>query len=287
MPLEFSHHSTYRLSSTKHKELESWTATHEHSFLAAKEALSQAATLATPTNIDKLYLVTDASNIAIGAVLERCNNGHRQPLGFFSRQLSAPQRNYSTFDRELLAVHAAIRHFRHMLGGTSYTICTDHKPLVTALSKHSDAWTSRQQRHLSTIAETCCTIEYLPGKQNAVADTLSRVEISAIQLGIDYVELCAAQQSDPETDAAKSSITSLRWKTVKFDDVQLLCDISTGRPRPFVPKSFRQKIFDMIHSLSHLSIRATVMLVTEKFVWHSMKRDITAWSRICVHCQRS
>ena len=58
----------YRLSSTKHKELEGWTAAHEHSFLAAKEALAQADTLATPTNTDKLYLVTDASNIAIGAV---------------------------------------------------------------------------------------------------------------------------------------------------------------------------------------------------------------------------
>ena len=56
----------------------------------------------------QLYLITDASNIAIGAVLERCNDGHRQQLGFFSRQLSAPQRNYSTFDREILAVHAAI-----------------------------------------------------------------------------------------------------------------------------------------------------------------------------------
>ena len=35
------------------------------------------------------------------------------------------------------------------------------------------------------------------------------------------------------------------------------------------------------------SIRATVQLVTEKFVWHSTKKDITAWSRVCVHCQRS
>ena len=47
----------YRLSSSKHKELEGWTATHKHSFLAAKEALAQAATLATPTNTDKLYLL--------------------------------------------------------------------------------------------------------------------------------------------------------------------------------------------------------------------------------------
>ena len=98
-------------------------------------------------------------------------------------------KKYSTFDRELLAVHSAIRHFRHMLEGTSYTICTDHKPLVTALSETSDAWTCRQQRHLSTIAETCCTIEYLPGKQNAVADALSLVEISTIQLGVNYEAL--------------------------------------------------------------------------------------------------
>ena len=70
----------YRLSSTKQKELEGWTAAHEHSFLAAKKALAQAATLATPTNTDKLFLVTDASNIAIGAVLERCNDGHGSHL---------------------------------------------------------------------------------------------------------------------------------------------------------------------------------------------------------------
>ena len=61
----------YRLSATKHKDGQGWTAAHENAFLAAKEALAQAATLATPTNTDKLYLVTDASNIAIAAVLER------------------------------------------------------------------------------------------------------------------------------------------------------------------------------------------------------------------------
>ena len=280
-------HPLCNLSSAKQKKLEAWTPTHVHSFISAKNALAQAATLATRNITNKLYLVTDASNIAIGAVLEQCNDGHRQPLGFYSRKLNAPQRKYSTFDKELLAVHSAIRHFRHMLEGTSYTICTDHKPLVTALSKPSDAWTSRQQRHLSTIAETCCTIEYLPGKQNAVADALSRVEISTIQLGVDYEELSTAQQSDPETDAAKSSITNLRWKTIRIGNAQLLCDTSTGRPRPFVPKYFRRKIFDMIHSLSHPSIRATVQLVTNKFVWHSMKKDITLWTRTCINCQRS
>ena len=132
----------YHLSSTKEKQLEEWNQTHEHAFTSAKDSLAQAVMLATPNGADNLFLVTDASNIAIGAVLEQGTDGHRRPLGFFSRKLNTPQQKYSTFDRELLAVHSAIRHFRYMLEGTSYTICTDHKPLVTALSKTSDAWTS-------------------------------------------------------------------------------------------------------------------------------------------------
>ena len=70
-------------------------------------------------------------------------------------------------------------------------------------------------------------------------------------------------------------------------DRRNLCDISTRRPRPFVPKCFRRNIFEMIHTLSYPSIRATVQLVTEKFVWHAMKKDIRAWTRTCVSCQRS
>ena len=129
----------YHLSSAKQKQLREWNQTHEHAFTSANDSLAQAAMSATPNSADNLFLVTDASNIAIGAVLEQGTDGHRRPLGFFSRKLNTPPQKYSTFDRELLAVHSAIRHFRHMLEGTSYTICTDHKPLVTALSKTSDA----------------------------------------------------------------------------------------------------------------------------------------------------
>jgi hypothetical protein len=77
--------------------------------------------------------------------LEQEVTGQRQPIAFFSRKLRAPEKKYSTFDRELLAVHLAILHFRHYLEGRTYTICTDHKPLVTALTKRGDARTDRQQ----------------------------------------------------------------------------------------------------------------------------------------------
>ena len=125
------------------------------------------------------------------------------------------------------------------------------------------------------MLQTCC-------KQNAVADALCRVEILTI-----HQDLAAAQLTDPETEDTKTSITNLRWKVVKIGETSLLCDISTGRPRPFVPKCFRRNIFEMIHTLSHPSIRATIQLVTEKFVCHAMKKDITAWTRTCVSYQRS
>ena len=69
--------------------------------------------------MDEVSLTTDASDAAVGAVLAASNGA---PLAFFSKKLSAAERKYSTFDRELLAVFLAIRHFRHMLEGKPFII---------------------------------------------------------------------------------------------------------------------------------------------------------------------
>jgi hypothetical protein len=95
-------------------------------------------------------------------------------LVFFSAQLDKAQVNYSAFDRELFAVVAAIKHFRFMLEGRPFTVFTDHRPLVGALSRRSDPWSSWQQRHLSFIAEFSPTIRHIASQSNVVADTLSR-----------------------------------------------------------------------------------------------------------------
>ena len=65
----------------------------------------------------------------------------------------------------LLAIFLALRHFLHFVDGSNVvTAKTDHKPTIHALSKTSDAWTGRQQRQLSEIAETGCTVQHLSGK---------------------------------------------------------------------------------------------------------------------------
>ena len=267
-----------------------WTDACTSAFEDAKSALAHAATLSYPVPGQPISLTTDASNVAVGACLEQTINGYARPIAFFSRKLRSNERKYSTFDRELLAIYLALRHFRHFIDGSNaVTVKTDHKPIIHALSKTSDAWTGRQQRHLSAIAETGCTIQHLPGKQNPVADALSRAEIDAIYdtieingvvLGVDYTQMAKAQATDPETNSYRTSITSLKWKEVKFGDSTLLCDVSTGRPRPLVPHNFRRQVFEAVHSLSHPSVRSTVKMVKDRFVWHKINRDVRSWVRL-------
>ncbi len=112
-----------------------------------------------PADDEELSLVTNASSSHVGAVIQQKRPGQGwQPLGFFSAQLDKAQGNYSAFDRELLAVVAVVKHFRYMLEGQSFTVFTDHRPLVGVLSRQSDPWSGWQQRHLSFIAEFSPTI---------------------------------------------------------------------------------------------------------------------------------
>ena len=132
------------LKSSKPRQELVWS----QAFLNGKTALANAAMLVHPCTDCPLALTSDASDVAVGAVFEQFNKGHWQPLAFFSRQLRKAEIKYSAFDRELLGVYLAIRHFRFMLEGRNFTIYTDHKPLVQAMAKATELWSARQQRSL-------------------------------------------------------------------------------------------------------------------------------------------
>jgi len=152
-----------------------WTAEMDTAFNTAKKMVSAAALLAHPSTTADLVLVTDASDSHVGAVLQQQEKGGSwQPLGFFSKKLEPPQKKHSAFDRELFAVFASIRHFRHQLEGQKFAVWSDHKPLTYALHRVSEPWTARVQRQLSYIAEYTNIIVHVPGKTNVVADALSR-----------------------------------------------------------------------------------------------------------------
>ena len=85
------------------------------------------------------------------------------------------------------------------------------------------------------------------------------------------------------------SNSSLSFKAVPVPtaDITMLCDVSTGTPRPYIPPKFRHMIFNSLHSLSHPGVKATQHLITECFVWPNINRDVKQWTCSCLQCQCS
>lgn len=266
-----------------------WTDASEAAFEQCKEMLANATLLTFPAENAPLRLTTDASDFAMGGVLEQ-KTQFWQPLSFFSRKLSETQRRYSTYDRELLAIYEAIKFFRFMLEGKDFVIRTDHKPLTYAFQQRSSKASPRQHRHLEFIGQFSTRIFHVSGDDNMVADSLSRIEEVIAPSAVTADELAHEQTNDPELQQLLASTTTgLDLKRFSPIDttVELYCDVSTGAIRPFVPKTLRKKVFDMYHHLSHPGGRSTSKAVSKRFVWPSMNRDIKLWCRTCLPCQKS
>lgn len=189
----------HEVVSKKNQKIE-WTKERIDAFNQTKDALANATMLSHPKMSAETALTVDASDFAIGGVLEQFIDGSWKPIAFFSKKLRKPELKYSAFDRELLALYLAVRHFRYFLEGREFTVFTDHKPLTFALSKISDPWSPRQQRHLTAISEFTTNIKHISGKSNVVADALSRNFINNVITDtfndIDYVAMSAAQKDE-------------------------------------------------------------------------------------------
>ena len=67
----------------------------------------------------------------------------------------------------------------------------------------------------------------------------------------------------------------------------IICDVSTGVPRPYVPSKFKHTIFDSLHCIAHPGIRATQKLITSQYVWPSINKDVRQWAQSCLQCQKT
>ncbi|CAI5697407.1 unnamed protein product [Oreochromis niloticus] len=199
-------------------------------------------------------------------------------------------------DSSTVAGIAARRHrgkglcFYHQRFGAKARRCLPPCSFQTQGNGHvSDPWSARQQRQLAAISEFTTDIRHVAGKSNHVADCLSRALVSPVFLGIDYSAMAADQSGDPGILALKSTQTGLilEDRPVQDGGPLLVCDVSTGRSRPVVPVSWRRQVFDSVHALSHPGVRASVKLVSSKFVWPGLRKSVKEWASACIPCQRA
>ncbi|UYV82845.1 K02A2.6-like [Cordylochernes scorpioides] len=117
-------------------------------------------------------LNTDASGIAVGACLQQEIDGVVKPIAYYSKRLIGPETRYSTIEKEAYAVVLSLQHFKHLLAGSKVEVHTDHKPIT--YNKGSDYKNARLSRWAEIIQDFNVTFVYVPGKENTVADFLSR-----------------------------------------------------------------------------------------------------------------
>lgn len=272
------------------KSLIQWSADADEAFSRCKECLKNAVMLSHPLPCTSLALMADASNSCVGAVLQQCVNNKWLPIGYFSRAMNKTEQNYSAYDRELLAVYLAIKHFQNIVEGRKLIIFTDHKPLTYAFSKNSTGKElPRRVRQLAYISEFSTDIRHISGSENAVADALSRIETVYCPQTINYEDLANVQSRDNYLLKSPNN-TNIQIKKIDIpqtNGLSIFCEISGKNARPYLPESFRRAAFESIHNLSHPGIRTTRKMIGDRFFWPNMNKDIGHWAKTCLQCQRS
>ena len=149
-----------------------WSTSQHQAFNRLKLALTTAPFLRLPGFERQFVVTTDASDAAVGAILEQDFGNGLQPVAFASRKLNGAEMKYSAYERELLGIVWALAQWKHYFRGLhSVVIQTDHAPLhylPNQLSVNARIW-----KWINIMQGYNLEIRHIPGKRNP-ADTLSR-----------------------------------------------------------------------------------------------------------------
>ena len=145
-----------------------------NAFVNLKTAMCASVALRIPDPCSPFIVETDASNVAIGAILKQKDQEGEYPVSFYSQGLTKPERNYSTYERELYAIVRACEAFKVFLLGAPFLIRTDHKALAAIFTSELKT-SSRVVKWVMRLQEFSFKIEYITGKENFAADKLSRI----------------------------------------------------------------------------------------------------------------
>lgn len=233
-----------------------------------------------------LVVYTDASELAVGAALIQVIHSRKYkraleyPVAFASRVLSKTEQRYPTVERELTAIHFALRTFRQYLLGRRFTIRTDHKPLKDLLKKDLALEKPRWNARMLEMSEFDFEVEYVEGRNNIMADMLSR-RIAAVSVTFESLEL--AQNWDHEV----IELLQKRGDVTRVDGI-VKRRLRDGRFVVVLPTVFRMRAVMEAHSGTqggHFGVNKTLERLKLKFWWPNMKEDVIHAISSCVNCQ--
>lgn len=297
-----------------------WGNKEQLAFDTLKQKMSEKPVLIHPDPEKPYFLETDASGVAMGAVLsQRDKDGRLHPVAFMSKGFTGAEINYDTHDKELLAILKAFEEWRIHLEDTKdpVTVLTDHRNLE--YWKKAVTFNRRHQRWHLLMAAYNFIIQYRPGKQSEKPDALSRradhkdvpsepqvmIPGSTFRGFTGHIDdpdlpwqdrLKHATRADPSLDLIMEFFDNQEDVPMslakKFKEYEMRHGLLHYQGKTVVPDSeaLRLEIMQAHHSLpeaGHQGQARTLELVSRTYYWPGMKADINRFVNACDICQRT
>lgn len=297
---------------TKKNQPWRWGEEEQTSFEQLRKLLTEAPILQQADPNKPYILRTDASSYALGAVLLQGEGNDERPIEYASRLLLPAEINYSTTEREALAVVWAVDKFRGYLEGAKIYVETDHQPLKWLLTLKTP--TGRLARWALRLQAYDLQVGYTPGKKNVVADMLSRPVVD--EFCEKSCELCPVTVRMPGKTATSMREDQLADPEVKkiigsFENANDPVDVSrwtdrgyimangvlyrysgneeTEEPQLVVPQEGRKQVMEECHdapTAGHYGIDRTISKILARYYFTGMRKYVEEYLKNCPQCQR-
>ena len=293
-----------------------WESEQQNAFEAIKQVITVLPVLGFFDKTKKDTIQCDASKKGLGAVLLQ----ESKPVMYVSRALTETEQRYSNIERELLAIVFSLERLNHCTFCRTITVQSDHQSLQSIWKKSIVSASPRLQRLLLRLAHYDINIEFLRGKENVIADALSRVcplqsnnsKVKESNIGVIPVhcitqsapvskarlqELRLATQSDPTLCSLSKNIHE-GWPQSRKDCPEQLLEFWSFRQeisekdgildknqRLIVPHSKRLKTLKVLH-LGHYAIDKMQLRALETVYWPGINKDTVKQYQSCKTCSK-
>lgn len=282
-----------------------WSPEAQAAFEELKNRMSSTPVLTNPDFDRKFHIHCDASTAGVGAVLFQYDDDNAEkPIAFMSKKLNAAQRNYNTTELECLAAVLAIKKFRHYIDGYEFELITDHASLKWLmgqkdLSGRLARWSLQLQSHKFTI-------RHVKGKDNVVADALSRVFCDTVEemesclpLLVDSLDLNSVEFNEDRYMKLRESVEgnagafanckvqgNVIFIRIDPRDKDVVVDVPSWKI--WVPENLRQSLLVEHHDdplSSHGGIKKTLERIRRLHYWPKMAVDVEKYVKNCDICK--